>query len=290
MTNFSVGRAAFLSRYYLYNLLWSKLGRRWVEASLERRRGEWEALHRRVAGQGTWLVVGNGPSLDPQDLTLFADLPSVASNKINLLYDRTAWRPTLYTIADPLTIYKLPASHYDAFPLTLTSHMTAMMLRTTKSLPWRLIPDDEGRARYVDGDDEMTPMNGFISGATITAPNLMLAMWAGAKTIYLTGCDHFYKTENHLDGVRKVEHVDGVANHFHPDYRKAGEVVNAAPIEWMNRGYAIIRDIADKRGVRIVNISRRSALETFERATVDEALGEIATARGRADSEERQTS
>lgn len=269
-------RKLFLAGYYLNNLIGSKVGRHIVAATLSSHAARWEELKTNASKSDTWLVVGNGPSLRPEDLTGLKDLPSVASNKIHLLYDKTDWRPTFYTIGDPLLIYKLPASHYDAFPLTLLPHTIAMMARTANKLPWRLISDEEGERKYVERNEELTPLNGFISGATITSPNLMLAMWAGAKTIYLVGCDHFYAEENHKDGIKKVAHQSST-HHFHPDYRKPGEIVNAAPVEWMNRGYGLMRRIADRRGVRIINISRRTALDIFELGSADEAIAAVAS-------------
>jgi hypothetical protein len=268
-------RQTFLAKYYIANAIHSRIRGRLNALVLNRSAARWDSLRATVAGHDTWLVVGNGPSLKADDLTALRAIPSVASNKINLLFDKTPWRPTLYNIADPLLLYKLPAAHFDDFDLSLLPHTVSSMAKTRNKLVWRMIPDDEGRRKYLEGAEELSPLNGFISGASITNPNLMFAMWAGAKTIYLIGCDHFYANEGHKDGTRKTAHPVAQSHHFHPDYRKPGEIVNAAPIEWMNRGYALLRTIADKRGVRIINISRQTALEAFERGTVEEAVAHI---------------
>lgn len=41
-------------------------------------------------------IIGNGISLTSEDLDLIKGLPSFACNRINLIYDRTKWRPTYY--------------------------------------------------------------------------------------------------------------------------------------------------------------------------------------------------
>jgi hypothetical protein len=88
------------------------------------------------------------------------------------------------------------------------------------------------------------------------------------------GCDHFYANEQHKTGVKKGAH-QGTANHFDPNYRKPGEIVNEAPVDLMNHSYGVIRKMADQRGIRIVNITRKTALEAFELGTVENALAEL---------------
>jgi hypothetical protein len=47
-------------------------------------------------------VIGNGPSLKPGDLDLIArsGFDSFGTNRIQLIYDKTKWRPTYWMIAD----------------------------------------------------------------------------------------------------------------------------------------------------------------------------------------------
>lgn len=268
----------FLARYYLTNLIYSKIGGRLNLSGLTKFEVPWENLRRSVAGQEKWLVVGNGPSLRLDDLEALSMIPAIASNKINLLFGKTNWRPTLYTVTDPLLLFKFPAEHFRDFPLTLTTHAVGNMARTKKRLMWKLLWNDQGEELYVKGSSELNPMNGLIEGATVTCPNIQLAIWAGAKTIYLIGCDHFYSKEEHGVGVKKTS-FQGVSNHFDPNYRKPGEIVNSAPVKEMNEGYELVRRVADKRGVRVVNISRNTALDIFERGTVEDALAEISLSR-----------
>lgn len=264
----------FLARYYLANLVLAKVGGQINLLNLRNEGPKWERLRASVAGHDKWLVVGNGPSLRVEDLEALSGIPSVASNRISLLFDRTSWRPTLYTVTDPLLLFKFPKEHFKDFPLTLTSHAVARMARTESRLMWRLLWNEAGEEMYLKGDREITPLNGFIEGASVTCPNIQLAMWAGAKTVYVIGCDHFYAKEEHKDGVKKTA-FQGASNHFDPNYRKPGEIVNSAPVDAMNRGYELVRKVADRHGVRIVNISRKTALEAFELGTVEGALADI---------------
>ena len=271
-------QALTLGTFYAKNALLMKgAGRlngrfnRGFRADMARR---WAALREEIAGHETWLVVGNGPSLRMEDLEALSAIPSIGSNKINIVYPRTTWRPRLMTIADPLLLHKLPAAHYDTIPLQLLPHTHIYMARTPRQLAWWHLSDDEGYAKYADGDEEISPTNGIFVGRTITVANLQLAMWAGAKRIYIIGCDHNYGKEQALKGTARVAHQGG-SDHFDPNYRKPGEIVNVAPIDLMDHAYAQMRRIADARGVDIVNITRTSALDAFRRGTVEEAVATI---------------
>lgn len=267
----SISKALFLTRFYATNAIKAKVGGLVTGPFIRRNQSPWNALRERYGGHDEWLVVGNGPSLTAADLSALAFLPSVASNRINLIYEQTDWRPTLYTVADPLLLMKLPESHYQDFDLTLLPHSVFYLAKTSQKLAWRHMTYAEGRRQFDAGRGLPDPISGFVSARTITVPNIQLAMWCGARTVYLLGCDHFYQEASHAQ-VIKLEH-GSTPNHFHPEYRKPGEIVNNAPIEAMNRGFDLVRGIAERNEVRIVNISRRSALDTFERGSVEEVAG-----------------
>jgi len=238
------------------------------------RAARWETLRQSLAGHDSWLVVGNGPSLRIEDLEALSAIPAVASNKINLLFSRTSWRPRLYTIGDSLLMHKLPAEHYDDVGEVLLPDVYTFMCRARSKLTWRFISDPEGERKYVSGSETLAPTNGFFAGHTITCSNIQLAIWAGARRVYVIGVDHSYKSENVVTGKRST-HAGG-ADHFDPNYRKPGEVVNTAPIDGMERGYHYVRQLADKRGVEVINISRKTALTAFELGTVEDAVEAIA--------------
>ncbi len=269
----TLSKPYFLLGYYINSMLLSKIGGMFAKHNVSSKAAQWEALHIANSGHDDWLVVGNGPSLSVDDLEALANIPSLASNKITLLYDHTQWRPTVYTVADPLLLYKLPKSHFKNIPLTLIPHSVYYMARTSNKLAWRLKLFDEGESLFNQTGGLPDPVDsGFIGASTVTNANIQFAMWCGAKTIYVIGCDHNYSEEKHSE-IKKLSHGES-SNHFHPDYRKQGEIVNNAPVDRIEQGYALMQRIADHHGVRIINISRRTALHAFERGTVEQAVAE----------------
>jgi hypothetical protein len=115
------------------------------------------------------------------------------------------------------------------------------------------------------------PVNpGFYEGFSITNQNIQLAIWLGARRIYIIGLDHFYDEKVSEKAGTKLTHKG--KNHFHSDYRKEGEIVNNAPIMKMNDAYAKTHAIGLANGVEIINISRNTCLNVFPRSTVESVL------------------
>lgn len=264
--------AIFLARYYLANLLRTRIMHGSAKRAMRNQTGAWTKLHQENLGKNDWLVVGNGPSLKVEDLEALQHLPSVASNKITLLYESTGWRPAIYTIADPLLLFKLPETHYDLVPMTLLPTNMYHLAKTTKKMAFGKMSLAEGKNWFDRTRALPEPLGeGLISAKTVTTLNIQLAMWCGAKRIFLIGLDHNYKEEPVSEGVKKMAHGNE-SNHFHSDYRKPGEIVNAAPINEMERGYQMIADIAKAKGIEIWNVTRKTALQTYPRATVEDAV------------------
>ena len=262
----------FLARYYFANIIRSKIGGALIRACLARSASGWAMLRERYRGEHSWLVVGNGPSLAVEDLEALGHLPSIASNKINLLFKRTAWRPTLYTISDNLVLFKLPQEHYDDFDMVLVPETGYFMARTEKLLPFRSVTGKARSEWFGSLEDRPDPVStGFLDGNTVTAYNIQIALWLGARSIYLIGCDPFYNEAKH-SGVRKLAHEATASNHFDPNYRRPGEIVNSAPIQKLEEGYTAVRQLAERFDARVINVTRRTALTTFELANVEDVV------------------
>lgn len=54
-----------------------------------------QSYHNKHTGQRVY-IIGNGPSLAETDLDLIENEPSIAMNRIPLIYEKTKWRPTYY--------------------------------------------------------------------------------------------------------------------------------------------------------------------------------------------------
>jgi len=117
---------------------------------------------------------------------------------------------------------------------------------------------------------------GQYGGFTVTYNNLQTAVHLGLNPIYLIGCDHYYANEETARPNDPLIAHKGPSNHFVPNYRTSGEIVNMAPIEHMNAAFRCAREACEAVGFKILNATRGGYLEVFDRVAFDDILGEPA--------------
>jgi len=228
----------------------------------------WSNVKKKIRSN-TFLVVANGPSLNFKDLEKLSHLPSIASNKIYLGFDGVNWRPTLWTISDSLLAYKFSKSKipYKGI-LNCSSNIYYLLSKKFNVKSWKRI--EYNKISSMNNAVIHPVFSGIFEGATITFINIQLAIWLGAKTIYLTGLDHYYNEEFKPIPGQKVNNSH--RNHFHPEYRKKNEIVNSAPIDILNANYKLINNYAKKRDIKIINISRKTYCNEFNRTSIHDAI------------------
>jgi hypothetical protein len=218
----------------------------------------------------TFLIAANGPSLNFSDLEKLSKYPSIGSNKIYLGFSDTNWRPSLWTMSDSLLAYKLGIESKKFNNILLCKkEISRMVSNVYKTQSWKSIPISKlNTSSLVSSIDPY--LNGFYEGSTITVFNIQIAMWLGAKKIYITGLDHFYNEKIRTKAGSKVMHNH--TNHFSDNYRKKNEIVNNAPITALEKSYKLINDFAIKNNIEIINISRESHLNVFLRKNIEDIL------------------
>ena len=241
---------------------------------LARDKEQLESHSGRYQGQ-TCFIIGNGPSLTAEDLTLIKGHVSFASNKIYLIYPQTEWRPDFYTVEDALVMsqcYEQIASlegSQKLMPLQMmsvgkrTKDMTVFPVIHPKS--WETPLEDPAFPAFSSDFDE-----GIAWGSTVVYTQIQLAAAMGFTTICILGLDHFY-IEGKSAGAGKLV-SEGERNHFHADYRPKGEIWHSPNLDVLERSYARAQDEAKARGIRIVNCSRKTRLGTFERMSLEDVL------------------
>lgn len=227
----------------------------------------WHKLKNRYRGQRGW-VIGNGPSLKVEDLDRLQGEVSIASNKIYLAFEKTRWRPTLLTVVDRVLWPKIKEDCLRQYPRVHLPHtlFTPRKLFERKLVYWQSLATAtcDPKLDCMFSTDVATGMHG---GFSVTFENLQLAVHLGLDPIYIIGCDHYYKGESNVTAESEVETKS--ANHFHPDYRKPGELVTPAYFDGINLAYEHARTFADQNGIQILNATRGGYLDVFERADFD---------------------
>ncbi len=234
---------------------------------------EWTALRDRYKGQ-CGFVLGNGPSLQVRDLDSIAGQIAVASNKIYLAYPETRFRPTIYTCVDRIVAENsldqvcglseqkyLPDSLIDLFGLRVD---------ITYWIDESGFIGEDTLARRFSSDVRKCVYNGH----TVIYNNLQIAYHLGLEVVYLIGMDFSFNVpstrKDHSYGTATV--AEGEVNHFHPDYRKPGEIWTLPDLERQKAAFESAKSFYESHGRKIYNATRGGKLEVFERVDLDEVI------------------
>lgn len=218
------------------------------------------------------VVIGNGPSLEISDLNRLMGEVTFASNKIYLAYDQTDWRPTYYSVEDSLVIQNNRQAIADLTGSIkiLPDTVRAMGFTDGSAIFPRLMPPKSFQDPLSDPDFPRFSgdlCQGLCWGSTITYSQIQMAIHMGCREIVMIGVDHSYTLPSVKQGNTYL--YEGERNHFHPDYRAAGEKWHQPNLDVLGVSYRKARDACAARGVAILNASRRTRLDVFERADFD---------------------
>ena len=213
-------------------------------------------------------IIGNGPSLRTEDLTVLADnnIPSFAANRIYNTFDKTPWRPAYFFSEDVFVLEEIRENieKYITCPVfTPVNFKWYRGLKVKNSLYFKQLFNKNGDKDFFTDDITYgTPCRGSVA---ITCAQF--AMYMGFKEIYLMGFDHNFSRMTDEDGNLIVDST--VKDHY-GDVKNADENtqgifnIDAATLAFMQ-----LKDFADARGVKIFNATRGGKLEVFPRVDFD---------------------
>jgi hypothetical protein len=226
-------------------------------------------------------VIGNGPSLAGQDLSLIRDDVTIVMNAFHRhpILD-TGWRPTAHCMVEPVEAYadplvfellreatRIPAE-FHVFPLGVRPLLTQH----------RLLPEEKIRVVSFRGNwaDHPTSRLPDLAAAVPFVNNtahlaIVLAMHLGCSPIYLLGFDHDWLSYR------------GMARHFsqpHERETKVGglwdlrrfpylELMESTVLIW--KTYIRLGEIASAHGIEIFNATDGGFLDVFERVRYERA-------------------
>lgn len=218
-------------------------------------------------------IVGNGKSLNLTNLDLIAGQPSIACNRINLLYSQTHWRPTIYVHPESIVpdwdyvkenidagVECYIGEHYanppiGALGLIDAEHAPANVHFIKECHHWRENFDSQN-----DLPDEWhLPQLCSFGGSVNMA--MQIAVLKGYDDLILLGCDLEYR-----DGKKQ--------DHFDPAYKHGQE--QPAFYAARNALYGhlqALNTIRRKRlNVHIYNATPGGLLEIWERKRFEDVL------------------
>ena len=227
-------------------------------------------------------IVGNGPSLDMNDLDKLSLNNSITMgvNSIFVAFSDTKWRPTYYVTADYLQIHLyadelLSMSAKAKFISKLPYDYSLYVNRNNLSKIDRLLhkPMNSGIYRYnlrssIGISDDFSDIC-YIGGSIINVC-IQLAFYMGFREIYLLGVDFDYRStrKNPMayfsDKYAEKEEQLGILS--------PQNIGNSFGYEEALLGYQMAKEYAVLNGIKIYNVTRGGKLEVFERISIDSVL------------------
>lgn len=248
------------------------------DRSIRRLKGIHEGLHA--------VIVGNGPSLTIADLDRVSDQLSFGSNRVFLAFEKTRWRPTYYSVFD-LLVAKNNAREIKELRLPkLLSNLVHPYLSMVDDALWIHEMRNNGKAFAIEPPDfHQQPAPAFSkdahvgveSGSTVVFSQMQIAYFMGIKHITLLGIDFQFEVRGKLVSTGIAEQKEalvsvGEANHFHPDYRRMGDIWGVPRMVDQHRAFQKAKLEFERVGGSIVNASRKTALNVFPLMKLEDAL------------------
>lgn len=266
-------------KYYrpLYSDRWSKRRKKEVQDKLHGIRS-WSDNDRRLMdlrdkykGQ-TAFIIGNGPSLRLEDLEVLRskNIFCIGTNRINLIFDKTNWRPNCYMAYDPAICKD------NTLKDIISSNIELCVLG---KLTFSAIPDtlqhDSLLYFYSQPNSYYKPVNEFsenaleylVDGFTITYAAIQFAAYLGFEKICLLGVDCNYPKVLLANGKTKTNEDSSTATYFDKRYDPKNH--NSGFIEGMLSGYYYAAKYSKNKAFRILNATRGGKLDMFERVDFD---------------------
>ena len=212
------------------------------------------------------LIVGNGPSLNATPLDSFRDIKSIGMNKIDLIYSRTSWRPSLVLCTNNLVARQNQDQWISAgIPVYLSwkcRHFVQRKLRGEFS--YFLSRDSSEFSHNIS--------EGVGTAGTVTYTALQFAFFMGADPVIIVGVDHNFSgvQDGRENTIEKRTGID--RDHFDPQYFASGQMWGVPNLPLSERGYAAARLAYEADGRRVLDATIGGKLEVFEKISIEEAI------------------
>jgi hypothetical protein len=216
-------------------------------------------------------IIGNGPSLQTDDLEKLCGEYTFAANRIYKLYSELTWRPTYWMCVDPYiieedyaVIHNLPGIKF------VSSDIEKFGVHSAESL-YIILNDQPYYIRKYSAHNKVEFSTDCsqktAAGETVTFNAIQMAVYMGFKEIYLIGVDHSYSQTINPDGKLVVDR--SVKDYF-GDMKPKAYTVQNYPIA--TKAYQTAQIYCSTHGIKICNATRGGKLEVFPRVSLDELI------------------
>lgn len=219
-----------------------------------RSRAKLRAWRDRFAGQRA-VILCNGPSLNRVDFDMLRGTFCFGLNKINLLFERTSFRPDCVVAINQLVIEQ-NADFFNetALPLFL-KRSGARYVRSRTNVSFL----DTAKIQKFARDVSVS----LYESNTVTFVALQLAFHMGFRKVALVGADHNFATKGPSNQVAVSGEVD--ESHFDPRYFSGGQKWELPDLFQSEVGYQMAVEAFEAFDGVVVNCTDGGRLEIFQR-------------------------
>ena len=224
-----------------------------------RSRRKLRAWRDRHAGE-TCVILCNGPSLLAADLSSLRNVFTFGLNKINLLFERSEFRPSCVVAINKLVLEQ-NAEFYRTTELPL--FLDCVGLAYVEPRPnIAFLHSTTARGRVFAEDVSIS----MPQGGTVTFAALQLAFHMGFARVALIGCDHDYVQTGRPNSVAIASGSD--PSHFDPRYFAGGVPWQLPDLLHSELSYRTALDAYAAAGRVLVNATAGGKLELLPRMSL----------------------
>lgn len=206
----------------------------------------------------TVLIVGNGPSLNSTNLEHIGGV-HIGMNKINLLFDKTEWRPDVIVSVNGLVI-RQNRNFFNStnIPLILPYKAILLGIKPRKNIFFVKVG---GEVNF----QSFSQLNKLVAGATVTTNALQVASYLEATEINIVGVDHNFDYTGKSNDISKMAGDD--VNHFDPNYFK-GQLWGNPDLIKSEEEYERANEIFKRKCVKVTDYTIKGKLTIFAKGKI----------------------
>lgn len=229
-----------------------------------RSRAKLKAYHNIHRGEKA-VILCNGPSLLKSDLTLLKGTKTFGLNKINMLFDKTDYRPDYIASVNPF-VNEQNAEFFNTTNIPLFLRNDAMAhIKPRRNVSYLYPAAQQKFAR----DCSVSIYEGY----TVTFVALQLAYHMGFEQVAVIGCDHNFAQKGPAN--KTVVSGEKDASHFDPNYFAGGVKWQLPDLLQSEVSYSMARDVFEGSGRRLFNCTEGGNLEVFQRMSLADFVGGV---------------
>lgn len=219
-------------------------------------------------------LIGNGPSLSPDDLHMLKDEYTFGTNMVYKIFDQTDWRPSFHCVSDSIYATKLRDELYNNVKSPLFTIEKTYHKMTKRTLDTTYVHTIASERYKVRGNIFAYCM----VKATVLSLAAEFAFHMGFSEIYLLGVDctnphaaggHF--TDNYTTKEIAQTDISRIKTRMNKE-NVTTEQIGEHIIDRSLVVYRLLKKYADKHGIKIYNATRGGNLEVFPRVQLEDVL------------------